>query len=105
MFGFTFHTKYLPLKKFQKLLPVSVFKDPKFLDKLLASALLDELYRKHKMLGTLKFNKEVIFCLEPSLTINDREISICLNSIKKLFNENFDKIIFRFIMKSLKINF
>ncbi len=105
MFGFTFHTKYLPLKKFQKLLPVSVFKDPKFLDKLLASALLDELYRKYRILGTLKFNKEVIFCLEPSLTINDREISMCLNSIKKLFNENFDKIIFRFIMKSLKINF
>ena len=57
MFGFTFHTKYLPLKKFQKLLPVSVFKDPKFLDKLLASALLDELYRKYRILGTLKFNK------------------------------------------------
>jgi putrescine aminotransferase len=105
MFGFTFHTKYLPIKKIQKLLPFSVLKDQKFLDKLLASALLDELYRKYKILGTLKFNREVIFCLEPSLIVNDKEISKCLSSIEKLFNENFNKIILKFLIRSIKINF
>lgn len=105
MFGFTFHTKYLPIKKIQKLLPVSVLKDEKFLDKLLASALLDQLYRKYKILGTLKFNKEIIFCLEPSLTINDKEIAKCLNSMDKLFNENFDKLVLKFLVRSLSINF
>jgi putrescine aminotransferase len=105
MFGFTFYTKYLPIKKIQKLLPFSVLKDQKFLDKLLASALLDELYRKYKILGTLKFNREVIFCLEPSLTVNDKEISKCLSSIEKLFNENFNKIILKFLIRSIKINF
>ena len=102
MFGFTFYTKYLPIKKIQKLLPISVLKDEKFLDKLLASALLDELYRKYKILGTLKFNKEVILCLEPSLIVTDEEISKCLKSIKKLLDQNFDKIILKFLIRSLK---
>ena len=102
MFGFTFYTKNLPIKKIQKLLPISVLKDEKFLDKLLASALLDELYRKYKILGTLKFNKEVILCLEPSLIVTDEEISKCLKSIKKLLDQNFDKIILKFLIRSLK---
>ena len=69
--------KYLPFKKIQKLLLFCI-KD-KILDKLLASALLDELYDKYKILATIKFNKEVILCLEPNLTITDKELYCCIN--------------------------
>ena len=100
MFGFIFHSKYLPFKKIQKLLPISVLKDKKFLDKLLASAILDELYDKYKILATIKFNKEVILCLEPNLTITDKELYYCITCLEKLFQKSFDKIVISFILKS-----
>ena len=102
MFGFIFHTKYLPIKKIQKILPISVLKDKKFLDKLLASALLDELYSKYRILATIKFNQEVIFCIEPNLVISKKELNYSISSIEKLFEKNFDKIIVKFILKSFK---
>ena len=102
MFGFILYTKFLPIKKIQKLLPISVLKDKKFLDKLLASALLDELYEKYKILATIKFNQEVILCIEPNLIISKKELDYCVKSFDKLFQQNFDKIIIKFILKSFK---
>ena len=89
MYGFIFHTKYMPIKRIQKLLPISVLKDPKFLDKLLVSALLDELYSKYKILATIKFNQEVIFCIEPSLIITKKEMVYCIKSLNQLFQSDF----------------
>lgn len=102
MFGFIFYTKFLPIKKIQKLLPISILKDKKFLDKLLASALLDELYSRYKILATIKFNQEVILCIEPNLIISQKELNYCIKSIDELFQQSFDKIIIKFILKSFK---
>ena len=81
-------------------MPISLLKDKKFLDKILTRALLDELYDKYKILATIKFNKEVILCLEPNLTITDKELYYCIKCLDKLFKKSFDKIIIRFLLKS-----
>ena len=89
MRGLIFHNDFEKLKIIQKYLKFSVLKDKKFLDKLLASALLDELFRKYGILATLKFNQEVILCIEPSLIVTDKELNYCVKSINSLLEQDF----------------
>tara|TARA_B110001452_G_C14980627_1_gene342795 strand:- start:11 stop:256 length:246 start_codon:yes stop_codon:yes gene_type:complete len=81
MHGFIFHNELDMFKNIQKLMKFSVLKDPKFLDKLLASALLDELFKKYGILSTLKFNQEVILCVEPSLIVTNKELDYFIKSV------------------------
>ena len=94
--GLIFHNDFEKLKIIQKYLKFSVLKDKKFLDKLLASALLDELFRKYGILATLKFNQEVILCIEPSLIVTDKELNYCVKSINSLLEQDFKKLILKF---------
>ena len=96
MHGLIFHNDFEKLKIIQKYLKFSVLKDKKFLDKLLASALLDELFRKYGILATLKFNQEVILCIEPSLIVTDKELNYCVKSINSLLEQDFKKLILKF---------
>ena len=102
MHGFIFYTKFLPIKKIQKLLPISVLKDDKFLDKLLASALMDDLYKSFNILSTIKYNQEVILCVEPMLVASNKELNYCIKSLNELFQKDFGKMILKFILNSLK---
>ena len=99
MHGFIFHNELDMFKNIQKLMKFSVLKDPKFLDKLLASALLDELFKKYGILATLKFNQEVILCVEPSLIVTNKELDYCIKSVKHLLKQDFKKLLFKFFTR------
>ena len=102
MHGFVLNNKKLDkIKNIQKYFKFSVLKDKKFLDKLLASALLDELFLKYGILSTLKFNQEVILCVEPSLVVQDKELDYCINSINHLFSRDFNKILLNFLKNTI----
>ena len=101
MHGFIFHNKLDMFKNIQKLMKFSVLKDPKFLDKLLASALLDELFKKYGILATLKFNQEVILCVEPSLIVTNKELDYCIKSVKDLLKQDFKKLLIKFFTRLL----
>ena len=89
----------LKVKKIQNYFKFSVLKDKKFLDKLLASALLDELFQKYGILATLKFNQEVILCSEPSLIVEEKDLDYCINSFSDLLKQDFKKLVFKFASK------
>ena len=99
MHGFILKNQLDKIKNIQKYVKLSVLKDKKFFDKLLASALLDELFNKYKILATLKFNQDVILCIEPSLITNEKDLDYCVASLKKLFNEDFGKLLRKFAMR------
>lgn len=102
MHGFVLNNKKLDkIKNIQKYFKFSVLKDKKFLDKLLASALLDELFLKYGILSTLKFNQEVILCVEPSLVVQNKELDYCINSINHLFSRDFNKILLNFLKNTI----
>ena len=102
MHGLILNNKKLgKIKNIQKYFKFSVLKDKKFLDKLLASALLDELFFKYGILATLKFNQEVIICVEPSLVVQNKELDYYIKSINHLFSRNFDKILLNFLKNTI----
>ena len=100
MHGFVLNNKKLEkIKNIQKYFKFSVLKDKKFLDKLLASALLDELFLKYGILATLKFNQEVILCIEPSLIVEEKDLNYCINSFSNLLKQDFKKLVLKFASK------
>ena len=99
MHGFIFQNDLKKLKKIQNYLKFSVLKDKKFLDKLLASALLDELFQKYGILATLKFNQEVILCIEPSLIVEEKDLNYCIKSFSNLLKQDFKKLVLKFASK------
>ena len=101
MHGFIFYNDLNKLKKIQKYFKFSVLKDKKFLDKLLASALLDELFKKYGILATLKFNQEVILCIETSLIVTTKDLEYCIRSFSSLLKQDFKKLVLKFAARLL----
>lgn len=101
MHGFIFYNELEKLKKIQNYFKFSVLKDKKFLDKLLASALLDELFKKYGILATLKFNQEVILCIEPSLIVKEKDLEYCVKSLSSLLKQDFKKLVLKFASRLL----
>ncbi len=102
MISFSFNKKYLQLRKMQKFMKFSILKDEKFLDKLLVSMFLDKLYGQFGILATIKYNREVLLCFEPPLTIDDKSMKKCLIAIEEILKLNLNTELAKFVFKIFK---
>ena len=101
MIAISFNKKFLNLRKIQKFIKFSILKDEKLVDKILVGIILDKLYDKYNILATVKYNREVLLCLEPPLTIENKHMKICLNSIKNIL-KNLNIEFIKFFLKAFK---
>ena len=102
MISISFHKKYLQLRRMQKLIKFSILKDEKFIDKILASMILDKLYDQFGILATIKYNREVLLCFEPPLTIDDKSMEKCLSAIEAIIKLNLSIELAKFLFKIFK---
>ena len=102
MISISFHKKYLQLRSMQKLIKFSILKDEKFIDKILASMILDKLYDQFGILATIKYNREVLLCFEPPLTIDDKSMEKCLSAIDVIIKLNLSIELAKFLFKIFK---
>ncbi len=102
MISISFNKKYLNLRKIQKLLKFSILKDEKLIDKILVGLILDKLYDKFNILATVKYNREVLLCFEPPLTVNDNQMNKCFNSIESILKSNLNIEFTKFFLKAIK---
>lgn len=102
MISLSLHKKYIKLRRVQKIIKFSILKDEKFIDKLLAGMMLDKLYKEFGILATLKYNREVLLCLEPPLTIDDKSMNKCLNAVDSILKLNLNIELGKFILRVVK---
>jgi len=102
MISLSLHKKYIKLRNIQKSIKFSILKDEKFIDKLLAGMILDKLYKEFGILATIKYNREVLLCLEPPLTIDDKSMNKCLASIESILKLNLNVELAKFLLRILK---
>jgi hypothetical protein len=96
------HKKYIKLRRVQKIVKFSILKDEKFIDKLLAGMMLDKLYKEFGILATLKYNREVLLCLEPPLTIDDKSMNKCLKAVESILKLNLNIELGKFLLRVVK---
>lgn len=102
MIALSFKKKYLQLRIIQKFVKFSILKDEKFIDKIIVSLFLDKLYEEHRILGTIKYNREVLLCLEPPITIDDKSMKKCLKAIEEILKVNLNIELTKFLLKIFK---
>jgi putrescine aminotransferase len=64
-----------------KVVPVDLFKDPRFGAKLLTSAVISELYNRHGVLTFYGDNRDVPLIISPSLVVSDEQIDRFLDAL------------------------
>ena len=65
------------------------------------SAVINELYIKHKILSYAGFNTKIKLIVSPPVIINSEEISYIINSIAEVIDQNPIMLISKFIKNYL----
>lgn len=100
-FGIKFKLDFPNLKKVLAIIPGKFFSDKLFVDKVIVTALIDYLYRKHNILTIFTANKEVFLWLSPSLVVTKKEIDFLYKSIESCFEVGLKEIVYKFIKKRI----
>jgi len=70
-----------PIRTALKMVPMELFKDPRFGAKLLTSAVISEMYNKHGVLTFYGDNREIPLVASPSLVVTDEQIDQFLQAL------------------------
>jgi putrescine aminotransferase len=78
-------------------LPAKVFKDERFMAKLITGSVISELFNMHNILTFYGSNKEIPLIFAPSLIITDEEIDRFLDALDKTLSIGKNKLLLNFI--------
>lgn len=78
-------------------LPAKVFKDERFMAKLITGSVISELFNTHDILTFYGSNKEIPLIISPSLIITDEELDRFLDALDKTLKVGKNKLILNFI--------
>jgi putrescine aminotransferase len=87
----------LIIKSAISFLPAKVFKDERFMAKLITGSVISELFNTHNILTFYGSNKEIPLIISPSLIITDEEIDRFLDALDKTLAIGKHKLILNFI--------
>ena len=73
----------LNAEKLLPILPMEITKDPRFIEKLYVSAIINELYKEYKILSYAGFNKDIKLFFSPPVIIDKNQIDYAINAIKQ----------------------
>lgn len=91
----------LNTEKLLPILPIEITKDPRFIEKLYVSAIINELYKKYKILSYAGFNKEIKLFFSPPLIITKSEIDYVIDSMIKTIEKPPLVLIINFVKNYL----
>lgn len=95
--GILFNSGPNLIKNIVSLIPSSITKDNRFIDKLIISSIIDTLYREHNILTSLGQNKEICLWISPPIIVNEEEIDYFFSSLDKVLEKGLMNIISGFI--------
>lgn len=85
------------LKSAISFLPAKVFKDERFMAKLITGSVISELFNAHNILTFYGSNREIPLIISPSLIITDDEIDRFLDALDKTLAVGKHKLLLNFI--------
>ena len=91
----------LKADKLISILPLEITKDPRFLEKLYVSAIINELYKDFKILSYAGFNKDIKLFFDPPLIIEASEIDYVIQAMNQTISKPPLKLIINFVKNYL----
>jgi len=89
------------MKSLISFLPAKVFKDERFLSKLITGSIISELFSTHNILTFFGSNQEILLIISPSLIITDEELDRFLDALDKTLAVGKRKLILDFIKQKV----
>jgi len=103
LYGLVLKIDSLAIKSI-KIMPSKFLADEKFIDKLVITAIMEELYTKHNILTTFKDNTEVILCVEPSIISTKEDIIYFTKCLDQVLNKNIVLLVSNLLKNKIKNN-
>lgn len=89
------------LKSLISFLPAKVFKDERFMAKLITGSVISELFNTHNILTFYGSNREIPLIISPSLIITDEELDRFLDALDKTLAIGKRKLIMNFLKQKV----
>ena len=89
------------IKSLISFLPAKVFKDERFVAKLITGAVISELFNTHNILTFYGSNREIPLIISPSLIISDDEIDRFIDALDKTLAVGKRKLILNFLKQKV----
>ena len=99
--GIGLRKQLLNADKLLSILPLEITKDPRFIEKLYVSAIINELYREFKILSYAGFNKDIKLFFSPPVVIEKNEIDYAINALKQTIDRPPLVLIINFVKNYL----
>jgi len=87
------------MKNALAVIPIELFKDKRFIAKLITSSVISELYNTHDILTFYGDNRDIPLIISPSLIVTDNEIEKFIDSLDKTLALGKFKLLLRFAMQ------
>lgn len=91
----------LNLDKLLKIVPIEITKDPRFVEKLYVSAIINDLYENYSILSYAGFNKEIKLFLSPPIIISEKEIDFLIDALTKTLEKQPITLMINFVKNYL----
>ncbi|MBI4403600.1 MAG: aspartate aminotransferase family protein [Deltaproteobacteria bacterium] len=95
--GILFNDKLPALQAITSILPSKLFRDSRFIQKVVTSAVINHLYNEFGILSFFGSNREIVFIVSPPLVIEERELDYFLTSLDKTLAQGLGKLITGFV--------
>ena len=83
------------------ILPGELFKDPRFLEKLILSSIIDDLYEDSKVLTFTSLGRDLHLIISPPLIITKEEIEYFINALDKTLAKGIPSLVGKFCKNKL----
>ena len=77
----------LNIEKLLKIVPIELTKDPRFIEKLYVSAIINDLYISHNILSYAGFNSDIKLFISPPVIISEKDIDYFTEAMIKTLNK------------------
>lgn len=77
----------LNIDKLLKIVPIELTKDPRFIEKLYVSAIINDLYTSHNILSYAGFNSDIKLFISPPVIISEKDIDYFMDAMIQTLNK------------------
>lgn len=99
--GIIFNTGPEILKKLLKSLPVKMSKDERFLNKLVTSSVIEDLYANYNILTAIAQNKDISLWISPSIIVENHQIKYFFQSLENILKKGLLNSVLNFLKKQI----
>ena len=95
------HIKFSNIQPLLNLIPLEITSDPRFIEKLQISSIINELYHSHNILSYAGFNDEIKLIISPPVITTNEEIEYIVNALREVLSQKNISLVSKFVKNFL----